>query len=90
MYVCYNDFEKQVKEQVKIIIRGLFPTFIENEFDELFEKDEWVAFMKRDIYLRYQEGDVPFLKIDVEKDDFILGIVSSMKDSLAKEISVRK
>lgn len=84
MYVCYREFKEQVRQQVFLVIQGLFPTLSETEFNELFEADEWVAFMKRDIYLRYQLGEVPFLKVDSEKVEFVLGIVSSMKDTLDK------
>ena len=61
---------------------GAFPRLGLNEFMKLLEKDDNFRFMRNKVYSFYQDGNIPFVKMDIEREIFVLDIVDSLKDTL--------
>ncbi|EGO7986274.1 hypothetical protein FEW53_002402 [Enterococcus faecalis] len=61
---------------------GAFPRLGLNEFMKLLEKDDNFRFMRNKVYSFYPDGNIPFVKMDIEREIFVLDIVDSLKDTL--------
>ncbi|NSM92230.1 hypothetical protein HRD98_03670 [Enterococcus faecalis] len=87
MFVTFEELEKQVKQQVRIIIMSAFPCLSLDEFMKLLEKDDNFRFMRSKVYSFYPDGNIPFIEMGMEREVFVLDIVVSLKDTLNKQFN---
>ncbi|MBP1047127.1 hypothetical protein I6N96_12670 [Enterococcus sp. BWM-S5] len=81
-YVPFEVLKKQVEHAVFYRLKELLPVLEFHVYQQAFEESEWVEFMRREIYSKYENGEVPSGRLEVLKTEWSIQLLPSLKSEL--------